>query len=58
MDENEFEFDGVTLEAVDGNGCLFCFFYRGVGSVCRSPIPCGQNSRVDSRVVIFVEKHP
>ena len=67
MDENEFEFCGLTYQAklVDlQNGCTECdiwtkshgcaahMFYEG-----RVP-NCDPDMRLDNRNVIFVEKHP
>lgn len=62
MNENEFEFDGVLLIAVDAKpylGCLHCSFYMkpcaSLIKSCAIP-PCQDWKRSDERDVIFVEK--
>lgn len=61
MNENEFELDGKTFEAIEKaksmDRCSYCAFRHGVECLEEAAIPaCSSEVRIDGRSVIFVEK--
>ena len=61
MNENEFEYEGKTFEAIEKaksmSRCTYCAFEKGVECLEEVEIPgCSREVRLDGRSVIFVEK--
>lgn len=56
MDENEFEFNGLTYVAKCGDDCSGCSM--DADDTCYAAPRCASSERKDGREVIFVEKHP
>ncbi|MDD5791451.1 MAG: hypothetical protein PUD22_02575 [Erysipelotrichaceae bacterium] len=58
--DEQFEYDGVTLEVVESGSCKCCYFFKGEYNHCggyNNDIagPCGLFNRCDGKSVIFKE---